>query len=68
VAFLAQSWAGREYPNSALFTVQPLDDQPLDKSRRCRIFHGFGQPGISWGGTVYEVERERIVEVVRSRE
>ncbi len=52
----------KDYPQTALFTLQPLDDQSLSTSRRVRIFHGFGDPSIAWQGHVYNVPREQVVE------
>ena len=43
VAFHARSWAGRTYESPVLFTVRT-------ESGATRIFHGFGDARIQWGG------------------
>jgi len=61
-AFHARRWGGLDYADGALFTLRALDEQPLDQSRRVRIFHGFGAPAIRWKGRAYDVRREQTVE------
>lgn len=61
VAFLAKSWAGQSYPQAALFTIQPLDDQPLASAPRVRVFHGFGDPQIAWQQHVFTIPREQVI-------
>jgi len=61
-AFHAKRWGGHDYADAALFTLRAMDEQPLDQSRRVRIFHGFGAPTIRWKGRAYDVRREQIVE------
>ena len=61
VAFLAKSWAGQSYPQAALFTIQPLDEQPLTSAPRVRVFHGFGDPQIAWQQHVFTIPREQVI-------
>ncbi len=61
VAFFAGKWGGREYPGGALFTVRVVDGKDLRTAGKLRVFHGFGEPVITWRGKNYEVAREEIV-------
>jgi len=59
VAFCAKRWDGRDYPEGALFTVRAADPgTAFAASRRVRVFHGFGDPVLSWHGVRHEVARE----------
>ncbi len=60
-AFYAKRWNGQDYPEGALFTLQPADQKPLAQSARIRVFHGFGSPQIAWGGRVHRVPREAVI-------
>ncbi|MCE9594356.1 MAG: hypothetical protein K8S98_09180 [Planctomycetes bacterium] len=62
VAFHALRWGGIDYPNGALFTLTSLDGLPLDRSRRVRVYHGFGDARVRCGGRTVDVEREAIFE------
>jgi hypothetical protein len=61
-AFHATRWGGHGYADGALFTLQALDGQELDKARRVRVFHGFGAEVLPWRGKTYQVPREQIIE------
>ncbi|MBC7287860.1 MAG: hypothetical protein H5T86_07420 [Armatimonadetes bacterium] len=61
LAFHATRFGGRAYNPSALFTVRSLDGLPIGKSRRLRIYHGFGDPRIVLNGREYAVQREAVV-------
>ncbi|MBI1386930.1 MAG: hypothetical protein GC154_00595 [bacterium] len=61
-AFYATRWNGREYPGGALFTIQPEGRSTLDKAKKVRIFHGFGDAVVSWRGENFSVPREGVVE------
>jgi len=60
-AFYAKHWNGQDYPGGALFTLQPADQKPLAQAGRVRVFHGFGQPQIAWGGIAHQVRREAVI-------
>ncbi len=60
-AFFAGKWGGREYPGGALFTVRVVDGKDLRTAGKLRVFHGFGEPVITWRGKDYEVAREEII-------
>ncbi len=60
-AFYARRWGGQDYPEGALFTLQPLDGKPLSRSSKVRVFHGFGSPTLAWQGRVWNVAREQII-------
>lgn len=62
VGFYALAYRGVEYPTGALFTLTSLDGEPLDRSRRVRVYHGFGGATVRIGDRVVEVEREALVE------
>ena len=60
-AFHALTWAGMTYQNPVLFTLTSLDGQPLDKSLRVRVFHGFGDAQLTWRDRMAQVRREAIL-------
>ena len=60
-AFHARRWNVRDYPEGALFTLQPVGDKTLIHADRVRVFHGFGDPRIDWRGSTHEVHREEII-------
>jgi hypothetical protein len=60
-AFHALSWAGRRYAAPALFTLRSLDGLPLDRSRKVRVFHGFGDSSVQVGKASHTVEKEAVV-------
>jgi hypothetical protein len=63
VAFCATRYAGRDYPQPALFTARSLDGRPIAESSRVRIYHGFGDRRIRLAGKDFEVAGEEIVAV-----
>ncbi len=62
-ALYAKSWNARSYPDAALFTLQAVEGKDLKQAKRARIFHGFGDPKITWRDKTYEVRREQVVSV-----
>jgi hypothetical protein len=60
-AFYAKRWNGRDYPEGALFTVQAIGGKGLSLATQVRVFHGFGNPKIVWGGMAQEVRREAVI-------
>jgi len=42
LALHASAYGGEAYEPTALFTVRSLDGQPLERSAKLRVFHGFG--------------------------
>ncbi len=62
----AKRWNGRDYPEGVLFTLQARGDKRLKEATRVRVFHGFGDPKVVWGGVTHEVPREGVIEVDRS--
>jgi len=61
VAFLATAWGGRTFDSATLFTLRALDDRPLERSRRVRVFHGFGDPRIRFRGREHQIGREEVL-------
>ncbi len=61
-AFYARDWNGRTYEVPTLFTLRSLDARPLDKSRKVRIYHGFGDDQIRVGKSLLHVQREEAVD------
>jgi hypothetical protein len=59
-AFHALSWNGLRYSAAPLFTLRSLDGKPLERSKRVRVFHGFGDPRLKLGRTVQTVPREAV--------
>jgi hypothetical protein len=62
VAFHASSWAGTRYESPPLFTLRSLDQQPLSRSHRVRVYHAFGSSQISLGKTSQVVKTEMILD------
>ncbi|MFV2066464.1 MAG: DUF5696 domain-containing protein [Pirellulales bacterium] len=60
-AFYAKQWGGRSYPSGALFTVQVVEGECLGEASKLRVFHGFGDPVLTWKGVDYEVAREQVI-------
>jgi len=61
VAFCASAWNGQRYAQPTLFTLQSLDGHPLLRSEQVRVFHGFGDPNLSWHGELHVVKREAVL-------
>jgi hypothetical protein len=61
VACHALSWSGLSYDAPVLFTLRSLDGQPLSRSGRIRVFHGFGDARVKLGNTTWTVEKEATV-------
>lgn len=57
-AFHALSWNGLRYESPPLFTLRSLDGKAIERSKRVRIFHGFGDPRVKLGRAVQVVPRE----------
>jgi hypothetical protein len=57
-AFHALTWNGLNYDAPPLFTLRSLDGKSLDRSKRVRVFHGFGDSRVKLGRTVKIVSRE----------
>jgi hypothetical protein len=49
------------YDAPVLFTLRSLDGQPLSRSGRIRVFHGFGDARVKLGNTTWTVEKEATV-------
>lgn len=60
-AFYAKRWGGRDYPEGALFTLQAVEGPTLERAAKVRVFHGFGDPRLTWQGSKHEVPREKVV-------
>jgi len=56
------AWDGERYDGPVLFTLTSLDGMPLAQSRKVRVFHGFGDAWLPWGGAVAELQREAVLE------
>jgi hypothetical protein len=63
IAFHAASFNGLRYDNPPLFTLRALDDRPLDRSRRIRVFHAFGDARVKLGDTIHTVAKEAEISV-----
>ena len=62
-AFHARSWGGQTYGKGAMFVISALDDKALEKSQKIRVFHAFGPCAIQWKGQIYQVSREKIIDL-----
>lgn len=60
-AFHAVSWNGMDYTKPVLFSIRSADGNPLESSRKIRVYHAFGDPRIKLAGAFYSVEREQFV-------
>ena len=60
-AFYAKQWGGRSYPDGALFTLRVVEGKSLEDAGQLRVFHGFGDPVLTWKGADYEVVREEVI-------
>lgn len=61
VAFLATEWSGRRFSEPTLFTLRAADGRSLDRARRIRIYHGFGDPHLALRGREFNVPREDVL-------
>jgi hypothetical protein len=61
LAFSAKRFGGVDYDRVPLFTLQSLDQAPLEKSARVRVYHGFGDVRLAWAGGVVEVSKETVL-------
>ena len=62
-AFHALSWDGIRYQAPAMFTLRSLDGQPLQQSKRVRVFHAFGDARVKAAQSTRTVEKEAVVEL-----
>jgi hypothetical protein len=61
VAFLASEYRGLKYDRPSLFTLRSLDQQPLERASRVRVFHGFGDDHLLLQGKTFSVQREAVL-------
>jgi hypothetical protein len=59
-AFHALSWNGLKYDPPVMFTVRALDDRPLSRAKKVRVYHAFGNENIKLGSKRYNVLNEAI--------
>ena len=62
VAFYSRNWAGLDYTSPPLFTLRALDNRPLSKSRKIRVFHAFGDEKIRFPDGTAAVRREAVID------
>ncbi len=56
IAFHAKSWNGIKYDKPVLFTIRSLDKEPINESKKIRIFHGFGDQKIKVGKIIRTIK------------
>jgi hypothetical protein len=61
IAFHALKYNGFEYASPTMFTARSLDQQPIHRSQKVRIYHGFGEPRLRLFGKEFHVDREAVV-------
>jgi len=61
VAFCAMQFDGLSYQTPTCFTIHSLDGQPLEDSKKVRIFHAFGDPRIRFRGVEQKVDKEIVM-------
>jgi hypothetical protein len=66
VAFHALSWGGVQYETPPLFVLRSEDGLPLARSRKLRVYHGFGDPRLHLGNARLTVQKEDLIDM-RSR-
>jgi hypothetical protein len=60
IAFHALTWNGLRYESPALFSLRSLDDQPLSRTKKLRVFHAFGPEQLRLGSESRRVPREAL--------
>jgi hypothetical protein len=55
----AQTWNGLRYDAPVMFTLRSLDGQPLNRSRRVRVFHAFGDARLKLPENVVAIPAEK---------
>jgi hypothetical protein len=61
IAFHSLTWEGLKYKKPVLFTIRSLDKQPISKSSKLRIFHGFGDSRLRLREKTYDIQRETLI-------
>jgi len=61
IAFHSLNWNGVNYDEPVLFTVRSLDGREILRSKKIRIFHGFGNEKIKIGESMFSVKKESTV-------
>ena len=61
VAFHALSWGGKRYDAPVVFTLRSADSRPLERSRRVKIYHGFGDSEVRLGKRTHQVAKLEVV-------
>lgn len=62
IAFHARTWHGITFKQPPFFTLESLDGHPIQKARRLKVFHGFGDVILPIWGQLFEIQREAVVE------
>lgn len=60
-ALLALAWGDQRFDGPTLFTLRSMDGQPLARSHRVRVFHGFGDARLRFRGVDREIPREAVL-------
>lgn len=66
VAFSALDWNGVHYDSPPLFTLRSLDHRPLTRSRKVRVYHGFGEDSVRIGAGTFHVRKETVLDATRT--
>jgi len=62
LAFSAKRFRGITYACVPLFTLQSLDQKPLEQSAKVRVYHGFGDSRLAWAGRTVDVPRQTVLD------
>jgi hypothetical protein len=62
LAFSAKQFGGVRYERVPLFALESQDQKPLEQSARVRVYHGFGDSRLAFGGREVEVQRQTVLE------
>ena len=63
LAICVRKFGGCEYGEPALFTLTSVDGQPLEKTTKIRVFHGFGPAELRIRGRQFHVPREATLDL-----
>ncbi len=62
VAFHAKTWGGMDYDSPPIFTLRSLDNRPLSRSHRVRIYHATGSAEIRFANATHTIPREAEIQ------
>jgi hypothetical protein len=67
VAFCASRWAGLNYDTPSMFILRSLDNEPIARSHRVRVYHAFGSTQVKVGRAMQTVQTESVLDAFPGR-